>query len=364
MATLVETLGKELEQIDREYAAEFSGQSRATRDVALMDRLIQRAQSVLQRVDQIPVAAQGPDLTRLREAATQSLSLYQAERGAIARAQEAGPIFEHFAVEAATANFTFARYGRHFAGRDRSTRDLALLGELVEDLKQVEKRMSQLIEERRVADFERDREVVRQNLKQYQKEIELIGQAQTTGKPEDQASILASLANEQFGAYQTHFAGEPRISRRPALLTRIVSTLKKIRERMIALKEGGLSVEFNTNNIAIVEERLGVFENELAEIRKARQATPMTDIMGELGGAANKLFDEYRANFADKPRAAADAGRLAGICDKLGELRRQMLELSWAEDNDMNARNLNIVTEQLAMFENEFEAVMRAQGQR
>jgi hypothetical protein len=178
MATLVENLGKELEQLDREYAAEFAGQSRLTRDLDVLDRMIKRAESVLERVDQIPSAALGPDLVRLRDAAAQSVDLYKQERGAIVRAQEVGPTFEAFSVEATAANLTFARYARHFAGKDRATRDVALLGELVEDLKQIEKRMTQLLEESKVKDFERDRQVVRENLAQYQKEIELVEGAQ------------------------------------------------------------------------------------------------------------------------------------------------------------------------------------------
>jgi regulator of replication initiation timing len=363
MATIVETLGKELEQIDREYSAEFAGQSRLSRDVSSLDRILKRTQSIVERVEQIPTAARGPDLVRLRDAATQSLALYQAERAAIVRAQEVGPTFEQFSAEATNANFVFARYGRHFAGKDRATRDVALLGELVEDLKQIEKRMSAVLEEQKTPDFERDRQVVRENLAQYQKEIELIEQAQTAGTPEEQASILATLANNQFAVYQAHFAGEPRVSRRPALLMRVVSTLKKIRERMVALREGGLDVDFNAKNIAIVEDRLRVYETELGEVRKVRQATPMTEIMGELGGAANKLFDDYRGSFADKPRNQADDTKLGNLCDKLGEIRRQMVEMSWAEDNEMNAKNLDIVTEQLVMFEGEYEAVVRAKSQ-
>lgn len=362
MSNLVESLGKELEQIDREYATDFAGHSRLTRDIAQMDRMIKRAASIVERADAIPVAAQGPDLTRLRDAAAQSLELYKNERAAIARAQEVGPAFEQFSVEATNANFVFARYMRHFAGKDRSTRDVALLGELVDDLRQIEKRMTAVLDQRPSADFDRDRQVVRENLKQYQEEIDLIEKAQVSGTAEEQASILATIANAQFAVYQAHFAGEPRISRRPALLMRVIASLKKIRERMGKLKDGGLEAEFNTKNMAVVDDRLGVYESELAEIRKVRQATPMTEIMGDLGGAANKLFDEYRASFADKPRAQADLTRLGNICDKLGEIRRQMVELSWAEDSDMNLRNLEIVTEQLAMFEGEYEQVARAQA--
>lgn len=362
MATLVENLGKELEQIDHEYANDFAGHSRLTRDLTQLDTMIKRAQSVLERIDQIPGAAQGPDLARLRQAATQSIQLYGAERQAIVQAQEVGPTFESFSLEATSANLVFARYARHFAGKDRSTRDVALLGELVEELKQIDKRMAQLLEERAVPDFDKDRQIVKDNLVQYQKEIGLIEAALVSGTPETQASFLATLANDQFAVYQAHFAGEPRVSRRPVLLMRVIGSLKKIHEHMMALKKGGLDIEFNTKNILIVEDRLAVYERELTEVRKVRQATPMTDIMGELGGAANKLFDEYRQNFADKARQQADVKRLGNICDKLSELRRQMLEMSFAEENEMNGRNLEIVTQQLVMFEGEYEAVHRAQA--
>jgi hypothetical protein len=363
MATnLVENLGKELEQIDREYTTDFAGHSRLTRDVGQMDRMIKRTASIVDQVDRIPSAAQGADLGRVREAAVESLRLYKAEREAIVRAQEVGPTFEQFSTEATSANFVFARYLRHFAGKDRATRDVALLGEMVEDLRQIEKRMSAVLDEtKKAGDFEKDRQVVRDSTAQYQKEIELIEEAQKSGTPEDQASVLASLANSQFAVYQGHFAGEPRVSRRPALLMRVVGTLKKVRDRMLALRAGGLNIEFNDKNIGIVEDRLRTYEAELAEVRKVRQATPMTEIMGELGSAANKLFDEYRGNFADKPRNLADMPRLASICDKLGEIRRQMVDMSFAEESDMNHKNLDIVTEQLVMFEGEFEAVSRAQ---
>jgi hypothetical protein len=366
MATIVENLSKELDTIDKEYAAAFAGQSRLTRDVALLDAIIGKVNSVVQRIDQIPAAAQGADLVRLRDSASQSLGLYAQERKAIIRAQEVGPEFESFSLEATTANLVFARYARHFAGKDRTTRDIALLGELVEELKQIEKRMTQLIEdapENGKGEFERDRQVVRDNLTQYQAEIGLIENAQKSGTPEQRASVLATLANSQFSIYQTHFAGEPRISRRPALLMRIVSALKKIHETMVGYRDAGLDLDFNARNISIVEERLKIYEAELIEVRKVRQATPMNDIMGELGGAANKLFDEYRKTFADKPRTQVDIQRLGDICDKLSEIRRQMSEMSWAQDSDMNTNNLEIVVEQMVMFEGEYEAVVAARNQ-
>lgn len=364
MATILESLGNEVEALDQAYAESFAGQSRLTRDLGLLDDMIKRGQSILARIDQVPAAARGPELTRLRDSAAQNLNLYVQERTAIVRAQEVGPTFEAFSMEATNANLVFARYGRHFAGKDRTTRDVALLGELVDDLKQIEKRMTQFLADQKSAEFERDRTVVRENLAQYQKEIDLIAQAQTSGTPEQQASALATLANAQFAVYQAHFAGEPRISRRPALLMRVVSSLKKIHERMVSFRGGEASaaMDFNEKNIGIVEDRLKIYEAELAEVRKIRQATPMSDIMGELGGAANKLFDEYRKSYADKARSQVDLERLGVLCDKLSEIRRQMSDMARAEDNEMNGRNLEIVTEQLVMFEGEYEAVVQAKA--
>jgi hypothetical protein len=362
MATMLENLGREMDALDNEYAANFAGQSRLTRDIGLLDSIIERGNDLLKRINSIPAAAQGPELVRLKDAASNNIRLYAQERGAIIRAQEVGPTFEAFSSEATAANLIFGRYARHFAGKDRTTRDLAFLGELVDDLKQIEKRMTQLLEEHHVQEFTRDREVVVQNLVQYQKEIGLIENAQKSGTPEERASVLASLANAQFNAYQAHFAGEPRVSRRPALLMRIIASLKSIRERMIGFRDGGLDLEFNNKNITIVDGRLETYEKELVEIRKVRQSTQMVDIMGELGNAANKLFDQYRSAFADKARSAVDLDLLANLCDKLGEIRRQMTDLQRAEDNEMNNKNLDIVTEQLVMFEGEFEAVTQAKA--
>lgn len=359
MASIIETLGRELEELERQYTESFAGQDRSTRDIALLDSILARGRSIVSRIDQIPEAARGPDLVRFRDAAAQAVNLYAQERGAILRAQEIGPDYAEFGAEATAANLVFARYARHFAGKDRSTRDLGLLGELVDELKQIDKRMSQILETTPSSDFDNDRRIVRENVAQYQREIGQIEGAQKSGEPDQQASVLATLANAQFSLYQVHFAGEARVSRRPALLMRIISSLKKTREAMIGFRDGGLNLDFNTRNISIVEERLKVYENELTEVRKLRQATSMPDIMGELGGAANKLFDAYRSNFADKQRAQVDLDLLGNICDKLGEIRRQMSDMARAEDNEMNSKNLEIVTEQLVMFEGEYEAVVR-----
>ncbi len=361
-STLIETLGQEIDRISSVYESGFAGQSRATRDLDELDGLIKRVKDVIAKVAQIPSAAQGPDLTRLRDVAQTNLKIYEIEKTAIKEAKAAGPDFEDFSRLANTANFVFARYYRHFAGKDRVTRDVGLLAEMVEDLKTLRQRMAALAVKNPTAAFKKDVELVSSTQEMYQNEIKEISKAQTSGTPDEQASALANVANAQFNIYRTHFANKSRVTRRPALLQRVVDNLRRCRDRMVELGKGGLEVEYNAKNIEIVEQNLATYEAEMGEIRKARQSTKMDDIMGMLGGAANELFEEYRKGFAGKDRKSVSLEQLSLICDQLGELARQMTDLSRAETNDMNERNLEIVMDQLSMFEREFEAIAQAQN--
>jgi hypothetical protein len=206
--------------------------------------------------------------------------------------------------------------------------------------------------------------LVADNVRTYQTEAEAISQAQTNGTTGEVANVLASLANAQFTVYRIHFAGQSRLSRRPALLVRIIDALEIIQDRMVRLKTGGLNEGFHDKNLLIVEEQLRMYKTELDEIRKARKGAALVDLMGELGGAANQIFEEYRASFAGKNRSNVDRAKLGEICDRLYEIARQMEDMRKVEPNDMNEKNLQIVLGQLGQFETEFEAVSQVQQQK
>lgn len=350
-----------MDGIAAEYDRDFAGQSRATRDIAQLDALIKKTKDVLRRIDEIPAVAQGPQITTFRELVVGSHSTYETEKKAIETARTMGPEFADFSLQATLANFVFARYGRHFAGQDRSTRDIGLLSEMIEDLKQIRKQMGTIASKRRSENYDRDMNVVDSNLKMYQNELNEIQTVHRTASKEDQAGIMASLANDQFAIYRIHFAGQSRNTRRPQLLMRVIDNLKRIKGHMESLQRENVAAEHNPKNIEIVSENLAMYETELTEIRKARQATSFADLMGMLGGNANEIFDSYRQGFAGKNRAEVDLANLSTICDRLGEVLRQMVDLSRAEKNDSNARNIEIVCDQLAMYEQEFEAVRNAQ---
>jgi hypothetical protein len=363
MATpLVQSLGAELDSIAANYEAQFAGQSRQTRNLDELDAIVGRTKEVLKRLEAIPSAARSKDLQDLVEIAQKNLGVYAQERELIVRAKQAGPELDEFAPLATSANLVFARYGRHYAGQSRNTRDLAQLEEMREELAKIHTGMKAvLLKARSRGALENDVKLVGETIEMYKGEAKEIATAQQSGTPDEQAGTLATLANAQFRLYQVHFAGRGRATRRPALLVRMIESLEDVQKRMKKLAAGGLKSDTNTKNIEIVQGQLDMFKKELDEIRAARKEASISDLMGMLGGAANDVFGEYEKDFAGKDRRTRDPLLLSDICDRLVELRRQMMDLARAEASEMNEKNLEIVTQQLQSFEAEWDRVKEAQ---
>jgi hypothetical protein len=363
MATpFVDRLQSELAELDALYEREFAGQARATRDVSILEDMIRRVDDVLARIDQIPAVAQGRELAEGRSSAVAMRATYVEERKQIERAKLASPAQEAFGVLAAKANFTFARYARHFAGQGRESRDVALLAEMISDLEGIETKMVDIRKKERDAVYDRDIEVVRGNLKMYKAERQEIEKAQSSGTLEQRAGMLGGLANGQFAIYMEQFANKSRITRRPALLARVIASLAGIESKMRAISAQNFFVDWHAKNIEVVEERRKAYEAELIAIRDARKETPVADIMGMLGEAANQLFADYGSNFAGKSRTDVDEKILSVICDGLGDVATQMDELARIENNATNTQNLDIVRTNHAAYEQEWLAIKRAKG--
>ena len=130
---------------------------------------------------------------------------------------------------------------------------------------------------------------------------------------------------------------------------------------MRALRKEGVASESNDSNIAIVERQRETYQKELDEVRGARKGIPLSDLLAMLGGAANDVFEAFRKDFAGKDRKGLDAARLSALCDELGDVRNQMLALGQAEPSATNDTNIDIVTKQIASFEEEQEQIGRAQ---
>jgi len=354
-------LKSQVEDISNTYEARFAGHSRVTRDVSEMEDLIKRTREVVAQLEALPAVARGAEADTLLVTAKENLALYQSEREAILTAKNAGPDLEDFARLGVQANFVFARYRRHFAGKSRNTRDLGLLAEMIDDLTKLQQRMQPLVNKHKgVEGLASDLELVTNNLKMYISERGEIADARGSGTPEEQADVLAEVANGQFKVYQDHFADKSRLTRRPQLLQRMVDNLKTVKDRMDGLKKAGLRSDVNNKNVDIVDQNLKLYVTELAEIKKARASVKLYDLMMNLGGAANDVMTEYREHYAGKARKGRDLERLSKLCDQLGEISRQMADLGRAEVHQDNLRNLQIVNDNLVMLENEYEEIVKA----
>jgi hypothetical protein len=352
------TIREQIDQIGAEYDARFAGQSRVTRDLSVLNDLVNRMKRAQQDLERIQRNVPATEFGQLRDTVRQSLQVYETERKEIMRVKSLGPDFEDFDALRTQANLTFAAYHRHFAGKARNTRDLGLLAELIDDLERVRDAMKELEPSIPAGHGTReDLDLVTQNIAMYTAERGEIVEARAMGTPEEQAGALAECANGQFKVYDTHFAGKSRLTRRPALLQRMIDNLTQIQDRMRTLRDQGLRTDYNDQNIQIVEESLGTYRTELEEIRKARQTTRFADLQGNLGGAANEIFKLYADNFAGQDRRTRSLQLLSDICDQLSEIGRQMWDLGRAEPSEMNDRNLQIVTEQRVMFEREYTAI-------
>ncbi len=327
------------------YRKSFVGRSRATRDLALLDGIIADTERLL------------PSLSgETRSAVSDRLTLYKTERAEIAAIQAGGPaaLAAWRAVE--WSELGFNRYRRHFAGQNRATRDLGLLGELVAE----ERRNLAAMPADPDARLASRKQQIESNLRLYEAELRAIPDARTAPAPVEQARILASAANQQFELWRRHFEGKPRATRRPALLERMIDALEAVRLRMAALRDQGVSGDPHVSNLAKVTDRIGHFRGELEKIKSARAQVPGLDLARRLGDEANAVFNTYRAEYSGKPRDRADAARLATLCDDLQEIARTMRLLDEERAVEQNTKNVTIVLDHLKMMEREHQAILEA----
>jgi hypothetical protein len=358
----IEAVEKKLAEVQEAYGREYAGKDRHLCDPSGLDPMIATLKKATTELDALGALTAGDTSAALRAQLEQQTAMLEREKQLISTARDMGDSFERFAAEGSAANFVFDRYNRHFAGQGRDTRDLGLLRELVDELKGIKKRMIAVGGKKLPSSIQADVELVTANIERYQAEEREIPKAQQTGTPDEQADRLAFLANQQFAIYQAFFAGHSRLTRRPAMLVRMIDNLKRYRAAMFDLKNRGLKHESNDGNIGIVDNRIKAYENELAEIRKVRSGVKLVDIMSNLGGAANELFERYRSDYANKPRTEVNLANLSTMIDKLDEVRRQMEELGRVEKNDANIQNQKVVREYQMSWVLEFGQIARAQS--
>jgi hypothetical protein len=331
-----------------------------------MDSMLEEVEEALTLAADLPPTAVGLDQARAE--LDRQMGLYRRERDAIRKAKSAGPgAWEAHRLNT-WARLVGARYRRHFAGHSRLTRDVALLAEIRSDTARLKAEVESAVDSGKVGPeaIASAREALTKDHKLYGSEIDQIRQARDEAletEPNRLASALANIANNQFALYKAQFAGKNRTSRRPALLERMIGALEVTQTRMVSLRDGGLESKSNTRNVDIIEGRLRAWRAELGEVQTAKKDTALSELVGALGGAANDLFEAYRAEYAGHSRATRELDPLAAVCDGLYDLARQMDEIDRMIADPTNRQNLGVVLENLRMYESEWDAIRSARRQ-
>ena len=358
MANTLEELQQEARKIHGQYSFRFAGHPRITRDTRVLDGLIDNTQTLSNQITELPGNGSAAAKDELAAQTTERLDLYKREREAIVEVQLAGPAAREASLLGTRANYVIGRYRRHFAGRDRKTRDLGILSEMIQDLQKIKEEMRLLASVHPIDQLSADHTIVSQNLETYIRERAEILAARERLELGEQISNLATIANGYFKLYSDHFAGKERLTRRPGLLRRLIDGLAEIQKSMQGIKSRAIS-EVNDRNIAIVQERIDLYRQESGEIDKVRKENTLEQLSGRLGAAANELLESYSASFAGQSRETRDLEEINLLCDYMGEIERQMHSVALQENIDLNIKNLSIVRDALAMFDREYQEIKK-----
>lgn len=344
------TVTAELDRLQTSYRVRFAGHPRVSRDPDELEEIVES----LGKLEERASAEEKARIERDRD-------LYTREVDEIRKAH-AVP----FAVAANRlrmwADFALNRYQRNFANQDRRTRDVQLLESLVTELEGLRKEMGNLAKKAPDQNLPQSIDVLDRSLEIYRNECEAVRTARRTGTLGEQGSRFAQLANDQFESYREHFAGQPRISRHTPVLERILASLEEILRGMKSLRLAGLNDPSNDNNQKIVADRIEQYRKELDAIGALQRSTPLSDRVNQLGTAANAVFQQYRESFAGKDRASRDLAKLTLLGEKLWPIAREMDTIDRTADNETNARNLRIVTDNLILYQREWTNIREAKA--
>jgi hypothetical protein len=353
----MQKLNERNNRLSQRYDRYFAGQPRHSRNPVLLDEMVAEAVAIRD-------AAQGlaDDAgNELAESADRQGELYRKEAQEVRKIQSAGT--EIFLVHEyrSWARMTFDRYQRNFAGRSRSTRDAGILTDMIGDLERLDDELARL--EGRTDDdgmCSETRQRVKSNLELYQSERNKITASRQTDGLEEQADALAAAANVQFTQYAAHYAGQKRLSRSVGRLEQIVAELDMIQDRMAALTAQGFVNESNRQNLETVGDRLEFYRGEVDAIQTARASTSFEDLVAELGGAANDLFEQYQKEYSGQQRSTRPLEPLVVLTDGLYDLARQMNQLDRVRDSDNNQHNLAVVLDHLRTYHREYVEIEKA----
>jgi len=347
----VDSLSRKSEAINRQYADNFAGQSRHTRDLVLLEKLIDRQGKVLLKAKKL----KGKPAHELREKVRERYRMYKKEHELILEAQTLGRADIELNETARRVVEVMGLYERNFAGQNRLTRPDALLPHMQAQIRRRRKVLQGLEAEddQALAEYLATAEG---NLELLAGEAQEIKRARKSLDPDGRESVYAEIANNYFRMYQVHFAAKARVSRRPEVIDIVVDGLEHVLETFEGLDGSGYSSETLGDNIATVRERLDAYRAEIGNSRAAIAELKPRERVGALGGDANDIMALYAQHFAGQDRRTRDLGLIRELADRLyfNALETEDLGEDLGGANQDQIKNLAIVQKTLQMYHEEY----------
>ena len=113
-------------------------------------------------------------------------------------------------------------------------------------------------------------------------------------------------------------------------------------------------------NLEIVEQNLAGYQEEERQIDNAQNQLDYNGWVKGLSEAAQKVYEEYSANFANKPRSSCDPQLLCDLCDKLYDLAVQLRPFVEYSPEMEERGALLLMLDQLRLYHREFGLVTEA----
>jgi len=340
-ATL-ESIRAQSDKLHNRWLREFAGKPRHTRNLAELEKLLEKASALAKKAKGIP----GEKGDALEKVVVERFKLYRAERDAIAEVQYDRPEVGEIHALGQRIERALAVWRRHYAGRDRRTRDLVRLDLVIAELASALPRMRALSEHPEVKkDQLESLEGQLELLKDERSEIDKVRRAL---EPSQHPVFLLAEAQSALDQYRVHFAKQPRTTCSLVRLDRLIGMLEAIVPRLEALGEE------QANNVALLREQLEGWRIERGQIVAAQEQTAARDRTNHLGAVANQLFQLYQREFAGKPRATRNLQLLSDLCDRLAEIGDLMAEHDRKTGEAINRKNLPVVDERVRRYEAEW----------
>jgi len=354
----IESIRTLSEKLHKRWMREFAGKPRHTRDLGELEKLLEKASGLTHKAKGIP----GEKGDALEKVVVERWKLYRAERDSIAEAQYERPEVAEIHGLGQQIERALAVWRRHYAGRDRRTRDLPRLDEVVQTLAFAVPRLAALQEHP---------EVKKESLEGLRGQLEVLkderGEIEKLRRSSDASQrnvIFLAEAQSALDQYRVHFARQPRATSTPARLERLSAMLTTSIEGLTGLPAPteAEAKEALTKNLTLLGNHLSAWKSELPLLTAARAAIEPRDLTNQLGQVANQIFQLYQREFAGKERGSRNLQLLSDMCDRLTEVAELMTLHDTATREAINRKNVPVVDERLRRYEAEWGEIAAAKA--